>query len=377
MTRITILGAGFGGLTAVRHLRRQLPDAEIHLLAPRAEFVYYPSLIWVPTGLRQGPELRVDLDAFFRRNRIHFHAGRVTAIEAQGRKVRSDQGEEIDNDVLLIATGGRSLRKLPGIEHGLAICDGIEAAEQIRDRLALLEEGDIAFGFAGNPAEPGAVRGGPIFELLFGIDTWLRRRGRRDAIRLHFFNPMREPGNRLGSAAVSGLLAEMERRGIHTHLGHKILSFDAQKVETEGGTIPANLILFMPGMTGPEFALPSGLPLSPGGFIQADGHCAVVGFPGVYVMGDAGAYEGSPDWLPKQGHAADLQAETAAHNIVRYLRGEAPDTRFKNELVCIVDGIDNAFMVYRSPEQARVIPSALWHLAKRAFEWRYLLHYRG
>jgi sulfide:quinone oxidoreductase len=230
MTRITILGAGFGGLTAVRHLRRQLPDAEIHLLAPRAEFVYYPSLIWVPTGLRQGPELRVDLDAFFRRNRIHFHAGRVTAIEAQGRKVRSDQGEEIDNDVLLIATGGRSLRKLPGIEHGLAICDGIEAAEQIRDRLALLEEGDIAFGFAGNPAEPGAVRGGPIFELLFGIDTWLRRRGRRDAIRLHFFNPMREPGNRLGSAAVSGLLAEMERRGIHTHLGHKILSFDAQKV---------------------------------------------------------------------------------------------------------------------------------------------------
>jgi sulfide:quinone oxidoreductase len=60
---IVILGAGFGALTAVRELRRRAPDARISLVAPKAEFVYLPSLIWVPTGLRQGKDLILPLDA--------------------------------------------------------------------------------------------------------------------------------------------------------------------------------------------------------------------------------------------------------------------------------------------------------------------------
>lgn len=375
MHKVSIIGAGFGGLTAVRQIRRQLPDAEITLIAPKAEFIYYPSLIWIPTGLRQGEQLRIPLDRFFQRKNVHFHAGRVTELRDAGRTVVTDQGE-IVNDVLIIASGGRGLRKLPGIEHSLAICDGIEAAEQIRDRLAALDKGTIAFGFAGNPQEPSAVRGGPVFELLFGIDSYLRKTGRREQIDLVFFNPMTEPGNRLGAKAVTGLLAEMEKRQIKTHLGHKITGFSADKVMTEGGEIAANLILFMPGMTGPDWAQQSGLPLSTGGFIQADEYCQVPGHPGVFVVGDAGSYANSPDWLPKQGHTADLQAEAAVHNAVLSLQNKASDKPFRAELVCIVDALDSGIMVFRNKDHASVLPNPLWHAAKMAFEWRYLLHYR-
>ncbi|MGC9205843.1 NAD(P)/FAD-dependent oxidoreductase [Acidithiobacillus sp.] len=375
MHKVSIIGAGFGGLTAVRQIRRQLPDAEITLIAPKAEFIYYPSLIWIPTGLRQGEQLRIPLDRFFQRKNVHFHAGRVTELRDEGRTVVTDQGEII-NDILIIASGGRGLRKLPGIEHSLAICDGIEAAEQIRDRLAALDKGTIAFGFAGNPQEPTAVRGGPVFELLFGIDSYLRKIGRREQIDLVFFNPMTEPGNRLGAKAVAGLLAEMEKRQIKTHLGHKITGFSADKVMTEGGEIAANLILFMPGMTGPDWAQQSGLPLSPGGFIQADEYCQVPGHPGVFVVGDAGSYANSPDWLPKQGHTADLQAEAAVHNAVLSLQNKASDKPFRAELVCIVDALDSGIMVFRNKDHASVLPNPLWHAAKMAFEWRYLLHYR-
>lgn len=375
MHKVSIIGAGFGGLTAVRQIRRQLPDAEITLIAPKAEFIYYPSLIWIPTGLRQGEQLRIPLDRFFQRKNVHFHAGRVTELRDAGRTVVTDQGE-IVNDILMIASGGRGLRKLPGIEHSLAICDGIEAAEQIRDRLAALDKGTIAFGFAGNPQEPTAVRGGPVFELLFGIDSYLRKIGRREQIDLVFFNPMTEPGNRLGAKAVTGLLAEMEKRQIKTHLGHKITGFSADKVMTEGGEIAANLILFMPGMTGPDWAQQSGLPLSTGGFIQADEYCQVPGHPGVFVVGDAGSYANSPDWLPKQGHTADLQAEAAVHNAVLSLQNKASDKPFRAELVCIVDALDSGIMVFRNKDHASVLPNPLWHAAKMAFEWRYLLHYR-
>ncbi len=375
MSNVTIIGAGFAGLTAVRQLRRKLPNAKITLIAPKAEFIYYPSLIWIPTGLRQGAQLRIPLDAFFKRKNVHFHAGKVTGLRNNGRTVVTDQGE-VDNDILIIGSGGRGLHKLPGIEHSFAICDGIDTAENIRDRLALMKKGCIALGFAGNPQEPTAVRGGPVFELLFGIDSHLRKIGKREQIDLVFFNPMKEPGNRLGTKAVEGLLAEMERRQIRTQLGHKITGFSADKVMTEGGDITADLILFMPGMTGPDWAQESGLPLSPGGFIQADEYCQVPDHPGVFVAGDAGSYANSPDWLPKQGHTADLQAEAAVHNAVLHLQSQPADKAFRAELVCIVDTMDSGIMVFRNKDHASVLPNPLWHAAKMAFEWRYLLHYR-
>jgi sulfide:quinone oxidoreductase len=369
--RIAILGAGFAALTAARTLRQRLPDAAITLVAPATEFVYYPSLIWVPSGLRKGDDLRLDLTAWLKRQRVELRQARVTGLAEGGRKVLTDAGE-LANDALLIASGGRFLKTLPGIEHAITICEGIAAAEAVRDRLAALAGGTIALGFGTNPKEPAAMRGGPMFELLFGLDTLLRQQGRRDRFRLVFFNPAPEPGKRLGEKAVKGLLAEMARRDIHTHLGHKIAGFEADKVRTEGGDIPADLILFMPGMTGPDWLRNSALPKSEGSFVVADAHCQVSGFENVFVAGDAGSYPG-PDWMPKQAHLADLQAKAAAENLVNVLQGKPASARFKPELICIVDTLDKGILVFRDEKRSVVLPPLrLMHWAKRAFEWLYL-----
>lgn len=373
--RVSIIGSGFAALTAVRELRRRAPDAEITLIAPAPVLLYYPSLIWVPAGLREGRDLRIDVQHFLDRNRVRFHAGRVTALADGGRRVITDRGE-VANDALLIASGGRFLKSLPGIEHALTICEGVAAAEAIRDRLQAMEGGTIAFGFGTHPKEQGAMRGGPMFELLFGIDTLLRRQGRRDRFTLVFFNPAKEPGKRLGEKAVAGLLRQMEKRGIVTHLGHKLLGFEADRVKTEGGDIAADLILFMPGMTGPAWAADSGLALSEGGFFKADVHCRVEGADKVFVAGDAGSYPG-PDWLPKQAHMADLQAKTAVENLLAALDGRPPAARFKAELICIVDTLDRGILVYRDEKRALLMPPCrLFHWAKRFFEWLYLRPYR-
>ncbi len=373
MARICIIGAGFGALTAARTLRRLVPDAEVTLVAPAPEFIYYPGLIWIPSGLRTGADLRVDLRGFLREHGIGFHAGRVSALRQAGRVVVTDHGE-LPNDGLIIASGGRFLDKPAGIEHALTVCAGIAAAETLRERLHSLDGGTLAFGFGTSPEEPQAMRGGPMFELLLGIDTLLRRQRRRDRFRLVFFSPATRPGQRLGERAVGRLLGEMRRRGIDTHLGHKLLGFERDRVRTEGGDIATDLILFMPGMTGPAWARESGLALSPGGFFRADERCRSAAAERVYVAGDAGSYPG-PDWMPKQAHMADLQAVAAARNLAAEL-GQRPATAtFKAELACIVDTLDGGILIYRSARRAILVSSRALHWVKRLFERLYLRRY--
>ena len=374
MPRVTVVGAGFAALTAVRALHKA-GGIQISVVSPKAEFVYLPGLIWIPSGLRRAEDLRLPLDPFFRRLGVEHRAAEALSLSADGRVLETSAGP-LENDGLIIASGGRFIKKLPGIEHAITPCEGIAAAERIRDRLREMTAGVIALGFAGNPLEPQAMRGGPMFEFLFGIDRQLRQEGRRDRFKLVFFSPADKPGNRLGPKAVAGLMAEMRKRDIETHLGHKLKGFSASGVSTEGGDFAADLILFMPGMTGNTWFDQTPLPRSSGGLIQADAQCRVAGLERVYVAGDSGSFPG-PDWMPKQAHMADLQARAAVGNLLAEFRGQAPRETFKVELVCIVDAVDRGMLVARTEKHNLMLPSSrLFHWLKRAFEWWYLRPYR-
>ncbi len=375
MKQVTIIGAGFAGLTAARKLRRADPELKIQLIAPKPEFQYLPGTIWIPSGLRRPEQLQIPLESFFGRMEVDYLKASVTGLKSRGRLVVTDQGE-FKNDGLIICSGGRFLKKLPGVQHAITPCEGVSAAVKIRDRLQALGGGTIAVGFAGNPKEPSAMRGGPMFEFLFGIDRQLRSEGRRDKFKMVFFSPAPKPGNRLGPRAVAGLLKEMKQRDIETHLGFKLERFTETSVVTEGGEFEAQLILFMPGMTGNKWFDNSELPRSEGGLIRANGRCQVEGMERVYVAGDSGSFPG-PDWMPKQAHMADLQAEVAAENLLKEMRGEEPTKTFRVELICIVDSQNTGALVARTAKFNIVLPQMrAFHWLKRLFEWFYLRKYR-
>jgi sulfide:quinone oxidoreductase len=375
MPRVTVIGAGFAALTAVRKLRAADASLGIDVIAPQPSFVYYPGTIWIPTGLRRPEDLVIPLSGFFDRMGVTFHQSSAQGLRDAGRVVVTDQGE-VSNEGLIIACGGRFLRKLPGIEHSYLPCGGVEVIAKVRDRLAEMDGGTLAFGFAGNPKEPAAMRGGPVFEFLFGIDSWLRKQGRRNRFKLAFFTPAERPGQRLGPKAVEGLLREMAKRDVATYLGHKLKEFEAARVITEGAEFDADLILFMPGMTGNQWFDNTDLPRSPGGMIKADQYCRVEGWDKVYVAGDSGSFPG-PEWMPKQAHMADLQAEAAVANLMGDFQGQRPSHTFKSELICIVDSRNSGLLVTRTPNRNIVTPSFIgFHWAKRAFEWWYLRRYR-
>ncbi|MGB5640424.1 MAG: NAD(P)/FAD-dependent oxidoreductase, partial [Sedimenticolaceae bacterium] len=93
MSRVTVIGAGFAALTAVRKLRAADSALGIDLIAPRPEFVYYPGTIWIPTGLRQPEDLVVPLGNFFARMDVTYHQAEARGLRDGGRVVVTDQGE--------------------------------------------------------------------------------------------------------------------------------------------------------------------------------------------------------------------------------------------------------------------------------------------
>lgn len=375
MKKITIIGSGFAGLTAIRTLRKQDKTVEITLISPKAELVYMPSLIWVPSGAASKKDIVVPLGNFFKRMNVCHILGEVAGLEEEGRTVLLKNGARVDNDALIIASGGRFIKKLPGIEYAITPCEGLKSAEKIRDQLKAMDGGNIAIGFSGNPKEPSAMRGGPMFEFLFGVDTQLRQEGRRDKFNLTFFTPAAKPGARLGEKAVAGLLSEMKKRNITTHLGHKMKEFTADKVITEGGEFDADLLLFMPGMTGNQWFDNTDLARSEGGLLKADRFCQT-SFKQVFVAGDSGSFPG-PDWMPKQAHMADLQAEAAAKNVLQLLNNKNALHTFKIELMCIVDSNNKGMYVSRNMKGGLMLPNCrLFHFAKKFFGWWYLRQYR-
>lgn len=77
---IVILGSGFAALTAVRELRRRDRAVRITPVAPKADLMYYPSLIRLSAGLRRAADLNIKVSDFLAEQRVKSYAGRVTAL---------------------------------------------------------------------------------------------------------------------------------------------------------------------------------------------------------------------------------------------------------------------------------------------------------
>ncbi|HIJ83653.1 MAG TPA: NAD(P)/FAD-dependent oxidoreductase, partial [Magnetococcales bacterium] len=77
--KVTIVGANFAALAAIDRLRRWDLGRNLQLtvVAPKAEFFYQPSLIWIPTGGRTPEQIHLSLASYFERMGVDFVQARA------------------------------------------------------------------------------------------------------------------------------------------------------------------------------------------------------------------------------------------------------------------------------------------------------------
>ena len=373
MTKVLVLGGGFAGVEAAIYLRKQ--ELDVTLVSDRDYFYIYPTSIWIPTGEVTKEDVSVPLDKLAFAHGFKIIVDPVTKIEAKAKKITLESGRVLDEYDYIVVALGQDKMQHKGMEHTLSICGKPEEATELYERLdalSLQDSGKIAMGFGGNPKDASAVRGGPAFEVLFNVDTYLKRKGIRKNFELTFFAPMHKPGMKMGEKALVMMDKMFKMTNIHKQVGSKIISFEADGINFEDGTkIESDLTMFISAGTGHSIIEASDLPLSDTGFVVTNEYNEIEGFENVYAIGDAAALMG-PDWKAKQGHVAEVMAKNVAYNIFHHQQNIRTKQSYMEHLniLCVMDTGNGAAFVYRDDKGGKMIPlPIIGHWMKKGWGW--------
>jgi len=373
MSKVLVLGGGFAGLEAAIYLRKK--EIEVTLVSDRDYFYIYPTSIWIPTGEVTREDVSVPLDKLAMKHGFQLIVDPVTILDASEKKVTLQSGRVLeDYDYIVVALGQDKMRH-NGLEHTLSICGKPEEATALYeklDALILKDEGKIAMGFGGNPKDTSAVRGGPAFEVLFNVDTYLKKKGVRENFELTFFAPMEKPGQKMGEKALVMMDKMFKMTNIHKKVGTKITAFEEDGIVFEDGVkLESDLTMFISAGTGHSIIADSGLPLSDAGFVVTNEYNEIEGFEGIYAIGDSASLMG-PEWRAKQGHVAEVMAKNVAYNISMHMQNMDSKESYMEHLniLCVMDTGNGAAFVYRSNKGGKMIPMPIvGHWMKKGWGW--------
>jgi NADH dehydrogenase FAD-containing subunit len=336
--RILVLGGGFGGLEAAFYLRMRLDErADLTLVSDSDRFLFKPNTIYIPFGL--DPErLVIPLEHPTRRKGISLVRAAAHEIDPL-RKIVDVDGGKLLYDYLVVATGA-SMRpvEIPGLaEHAETIWTP-EAMLRLRTALGRLLE-EVRGGNRRRVlflVPPNNKCAGPLYELVFMLDTWLRRRRARDGVDITWSTFEETFIQAFGPRLHHTVAGEFQRRGITGHNGYVVEEIAPREVRyRHGERLPFDLLVSFPPYVAAT-AFP-GLPQDDRGFLRTEAATRqVVGHPEIYAVGDAG------DFPVKQAFLAFLQADAAAEHIAARVLGTQPALTFEPTSLCVMEQFDTA-----------------------------------
>ena len=398
MARIVVMGAGIGGISQVYELRKALgKEHEIVLIGDSERFEFTPSNPWVAVGWRKQKQITVDLPDTMQKYGIEFYSQGVKRLHPDDNRLELGDGETIDYDYLVIATGPKlAFEEVEGLGpengHTQSICKTGHAETSFVDFKKLVDDpGPIIVG-----AAPGASCFGPAYEYIFILDTELKKRKIRDKVPMHFVTP--EPY--IGHLGLDGVgdtktLMESEFRDRHiqwttnakiTRVSDGTMSFtevdeDGNDKKQHEKSFKHSMIL--PAFKGVDAVIDIEGLTNPRGFILIDEFQRNPTYTNIYAVGVCVAIPPvgpTPvaTGAPKTGYMIESMVTATTNNLANELKGGQPDERATWNAVCLADFGDSgvAFVALPQipPRNTNWASRGKWvHLAKIAYE-KYFLH---
>jgi NADH dehydrogenase len=341
-SRILVVGGGYIGMYAARHLERRLQgtDHEIVLVNPDNFMLYQPFLPEVASGLIDPRAVVVPLRRVLRRTELVIGEVERVDHEAKRATVRLAGGErrDIAFDIVILGAGSWSRTlPIPGLaEHGVGFKDLPEAIwlrnrvlSQL-DRAAELPDAEarraaltfvfVGAGFAGIEAL------GELEDLARAAARTIPKLRREDQRWV-----MVEAGPRilpeLDAPLAEYAAARLRERGIELRTSTRLESADAALVQlSDGEALPAETLVWTAGVKAAPVTTALGVPIDQRGRIVVDRALRVDGMTGAWAAGDCAAVpdaNAATGTSPPTAQHALRQARVLASNVAATLEGGA------------------------------------------------------
>ncbi len=348
--QVVVVGGGFGGLQAVKKLRRA--PVEVTLVDRRNFHLFQPLTYQVATGALSPGEIAYPLRAIFKRDRnVRVLLAEVADFDLGARELhlRSVSAvpapERLGYDTLIVAGGSHysyfgheewrmHAAEVKSIESALAVRSRLLAAFEAAEGEPNAEARDAWLTFVVVGAGPtGVEMAGQIAELA------------RDTLRRDFrtIDPRRarillvEAADRVLTSFPPSLSAKAERSlqrlGVTVLTGRTVIGIDAAGVTFEGGDgggerIATRAIVWAAGVTASglagKLAELTGAEHDRAGRITVESDLTLPGHPEVFAIGDMVRVRdpgGEPVVLPGFAPVAMQQGRYAAGVVRARLRG--------------------------------------------------------
>ncbi len=397
MAHVAIIGANIGGLPAAYEIQSMLQkdtpgDHKVTVVSNTPDFSFVPSNPWIGVGWRKRADTGFSLEGPLQNKGINFIHSAVTEIKPDDNQLLLENGDKVDYDYLVIATGpALAFHEVDGLGpegHTQSICTvghaekAWEAWQEFTDK-----PGPIVVG-----AVQGASCFGPAYEYAMIMDTDLRKRKLRDRVPITYVTSEPYIGHLgLGGVGNSKGLLESEFRDRHISW---ITNAKVDRVEegkmfvlehnNEGEVIkehelPFNYSMMLPAFLGVDAINNVGEDLvNPRGFVKVDDYQRNPKWNNIYSLGVCIAIppvEATPvpTGCPKTGYMIESMVAATAHNISNDIKGNTPETVATWNAFCLADMGDTgaAFIAVPQipPRNVTWAKKGKWvHWSKVAFE---------
>ncbi len=341
--RVVVIGGGFGGLSAARHLAKT--PVQLTLVDAHNHHLFQPLLYQVATAALPPTSIASPLRRVLRRQaNAEVILARVTAIDLAARRVKIQEGElsgELTYDRLIVAAG--STDSYFGHDDWAGAAPGLKTlgqALEIRNRVLL------AFEAAEREQDPArrealltfvVVGGGPTgVELAGALSEIARSTLDRDFRHIQAAEArvvLAEAAPRILGSFDPRLSAQavrdLKRLGVELFADSKVTRVDAEGVTLQTGEreqrLASRTVIWAAGVKASPLGATLGVPLDRSGRVLVQPDLSIAGHPEVQVIGDLAALvvDGRP--VPGLAPAAIQEGVHAARNVVRALKGRAAE----------------------------------------------------
>jgi NADH:ubiquinone reductase (H+-translocating) len=335
--RVVVVGGGFAGLWAVRHLARAPVD--ITLIDRSNHHLFQPLLYQVATAGLAAPSIAAPLRHILRgQDNVTVLMGDVQRIDAAARRVVF-AGGVIDYDYLLVASG--ATHAYFGRDHWAEHAPGLKTLDDaflIRRRvLSAFERAEGAAGDAERTAwlTFAVIGAGPTGVELAGT---LAEIARHTLVRdFRHIDPRRarvlliEAGPRVLSTFTEALSekarAQLVKLGVEVRTGAAVTDLGDGFLVIGGERVAARTILWAAGVAasplGKQLVEAGGAGLDRAGRVRVAPDLSLPARPEIFVAGDLASIEQDGKPVPGVAPAAKQMGACAARNIEARIAGGA------------------------------------------------------